>query len=109
MKFDLFCEDSTLFQGMCYLIDFIETAPLLVPFAHTPDTTQRPMDSSCVGSAHCVLAKRWPAYIIIVIVVVIIIIELTHSKTILEITIEIQPQPAALDSKNFSQYSSRSK
>ena len=39
----------------------------------------------------------------------IIIVELTHSKTILEITVEIEPQPAALDLKNLSQYSSRSK
>ena len=38
-----------------------------------------------------------------------IIIELTHSKTVLEITVEIKPQPAALDFKNLSQYSSRSK
>ena len=36
-------------------------------------------------------------------------IELTHSKTILEISVEIEPQPAALDFKNLSQYSSRSK
>ena len=40
---------------------------------------------------------------------IIIIIELTHGKTIPEITVEIQPQPAALDFKNLSQYSSRSK
>ena len=40
---------------------------------------------------------------------VIIIIELTHSKTILEITVEIEPQPAALDFKNLSQYSSHPK
>ena len=38
-----------------------------------------------------------------------IIIELTHSKTILETTAEIEPQPAALDFKKLSQYSSRSK
>ena len=38
-----------------------------------------------------------------------IIIELTHSKTILEITVEIEPQPATLDFKNLSQYSRRSK
>ena len=38
-----------------------------------------------------------------------IIIELTHSKTILENTVEIEPQPVALDFKNLSQYSSRSK
>ena len=38
-----------------------------------------------------------------------IIIELTHSKTIQENTIEIEPQPVALDFKNLSQYSSRSK
>ena len=44
-----------------------------------------------------------------VVVVTVIIIELTHSKTILEITVEIEPQPVALDFKNLSQYSSRSK
>ena len=38
-----------------------------------------------------------------------IIIELTHSKTVLEITVEIQPQPVALDFKNLSQYSTRFK
>ena len=47
--------------------------------------------------------------IIIITIIIIIIIELTHSKTILEITAEIEPQPAALDFKNLSQYSSRSK
>ena len=31
-----------------------------------------------------------------------IVIELTHSKTILEITVEIEPQPVALDFKNLS-------
>ena len=41
--------------------------------------------------------------------IIIIIIELTHSKTILENTVEIEPQPVALDFKNLSQYSSRSK
>ena len=39
-------------------------------------------------------------------VIIIIIIELTHGKTILEITVEIEPQPAALDFKSLSQYSS---
>ena len=39
----------------------------------------------------------------------IIIIELTLSKTILENTVEIKPQPAVLYFKNLSQYSSRSK
>ena len=49
-------------------------------------------------------------FIIIVIVIVIIIVtELTHSKTILENTVEIEPQPVALDFKNLSQYSSLSK
>ena len=47
--------------------------------------------------------------IIIILLYYIITIELTHSKTILEITVEIEPQPAALDFKNLSQYSSRSK
>ena len=44
-----------------------------------------------------------------IMMLMIIIVELTHSKTILEITVEIEPQPAALDFKNLSQYSSRSK
>ena len=37
------------------------------------------------------------------------ITELTHRKTILENTVKIEPQPVALDFKNFSQYSKRSK
>ena len=41
--------------------------------------------------------------------IIIIITELTHSKTILENIVEIEPQPEALDLKNHSQYSSRSK
>ena len=44
--------------------------------------------------------------IIIVDVIIInniIIIEPTHSKTILENTVEIEPQPVALDFKNLSQ------
>ena len=40
---------------------------------------------------------------------IIIIIALTHSKTILENTVEIKAQPVALDFKNLSQYSSCSK
>ena len=47
--------------------------------------------------------------ITIIVVVVVVVVELTHSKTILEITVEIEPQPAALDFKNLSQYSNRSK
>ena len=47
--------------------------------------------------------------IITIIIIIIIIIELTHSKTILEITVEIEPQPAALDFNNLPQYSSCSK
>ena len=46
----------------------------------------------------------------IIIIIIIFIIELTHSKTILENTIEIETQPVvALDFKSLSQYSSRSK
>ena len=37
------------------------------------------------------------------------IIELAHSETILGNTVEIEAQPVALDFKNLSQYSSRSK
>ena len=43
------------------------------------------------------------------IIIIIIIIELIHSKTMLGITVEIEPQRAALDFQNLSQYSSRSK
>ena len=46
---------------------------------------------------------------IIVVVVVVVIIELTHSKTIVENTVEIEPQPVVLDFKNPSQYSGHSK
>ena len=46
--------------------------------------------------------------IIIIIIIYTIITELTYSKTILEKTV-IEPQPVALDFKNLSQYSSRSK
>ena len=38
----------------------------------------------------------------------IFIIELRHSKTTQENTVEIEPQPLALDFKNFSQYFIRS-
>ena len=47
--------------------------------------------------------------IIIIIIIIVVVLEVTPSKTILEITVEIEPQPAALDLKNFSQYPSRSK
>ena len=47
--------------------------------------------------------------IAVVIIIVVIIIELTHSKTIHENTVAIEQQPVALDFKNLSQYSSRSK
>ena len=47
--------------------------------------------------------------IIIIVIIIIIITELTDSKTIRENTVEIEPQPAALDFKNLSQYSSCSK
>ena len=47
--------------------------------------------------------------IIITIIITTIITELTHSQTILENTVEIEPQPLALDFKNLSQHSSGSK
>ena len=47
--------------------------------------------------------------ITIFIIITIVIIELTHSKTLLENTVEIEPQPVALDFKDLSQYSTRSK
>ena len=47
--------------------------------------------------------------IIIIIIIIIVIIELTHSKTTLENTVEIEPQLVALDFKNLSQYYRSSK
>ena len=44
-----------------------------------------------------------------IIIVAVVVAELTHSKTILENTNEIKPQPVALDLKNLSQYCSCSK
>ena len=41
-------------------------------------------------------------FIIIIVVVIIIIIELTHSKTILENSLKIKLQPAALGFENLS-------
>ena len=43
---------------------------------------------------------------IIIIIIIIIIIELTHNQTILEITDEMEQEPAVLDFKNLLQYSS---
>ena len=42
-------------------------------------------------------------------IITIIIFQLKHSKIILENTVEIEPQPIALDFKNLSQYSRLSK
>ena len=53
--------------------------------------------------------KKYIFVITIIVVVVIIIIVLTHSQTIQGNTVEIKPQSVALDFKNLSQYSSRSK
>ena len=53
--------------------------------------------------------RRIIIIIIIIIIINITIIKLTHSKTILENTVEIEPQPVALNFKNLSQYSSHSK
>ena len=47
--------------------------------------------------------------IIVIAIIIIIVILLTHSKTILENTVGIEPQPVVLDFKNPSQYSSHSK
>ena len=47
--------------------------------------------------------------VVVIIIIIIIVIELTHIKTILEDTVEIEPLPVALDFKNLSQHSSRSK
>ena len=48
-------------------------------------------------------------FCVLLLLLLLLFFELTHSKTILEITFEIEPQPAVLDFKNLSQYSSPSK
>ena len=60
------------------------------------------------------ISYGWGIIIIITINIIIIIITiminmLTHRKTILENTVEIEPQPVALDFKNLSQNSCHSK
>ena len=77
-----------------------------------PDTLSR--YNTILHVLHKAVCLKWRcisilAIINIIIIIVIIITELTHGKTILEITVEIKPQLAALDFKNLSQYSSRSK
>ena len=62
-----------------------------------------PLDTNPVFIWHIIII------VVVIIVIIIIIIKLTHSKTIAEITVEIESQPAAFDFKNLSQYSSRSK
>ena len=47
--------------------------------------------------------------IVVLNMIIVTFIELTPSKTILDNTAEIEPQQMALDFKNLSQYSSRSK
>ena len=47
--------------------------------------------------------------IAIMMMMMMMMMRLTHSKTIRENTVEIEPQPVALDFKNLCQYSSRSK
>ena len=54
---------------------------------------------------HISLGSIIVVIVIIIIIIIIIITELTHSKTILENTVEIKLQPVALDFKNLSQYS----
>ena len=61
------------------------------------------------GSYYCYIIVIIVIIIIIInFIIIIIIIEPTHSQTILENTVKIEPQPVALDFKNLSQYSSRS-
>ena len=47
--------------------------------------------------------------IIAIMMMMIMMMRVTHSKTIRENTVEIEPQPVVLDFKNLCQYSSRSK
>ena len=48
-------------------------------------------------------------FLLLLFLLLFLFIELTHSKTNLENTVEIEQQPIAFDFKNLSQYSSRSK
>ena len=58
---------------------------------------------------HVSLTQRSMLLFLDLLILKLRIIELTHSKTILENIVEIEPQPLVLDFKNLSQYSSRSK
>ena len=44
--------------------------------------------------------------IIIIIIIIVVVVVANTQKTTLENTVEIEPQPATLDFKNLSQYSS---
>ena len=61
-----------------------------------------------ITDSFSITANTYYIFVIIVIIIIIIIM-LTHSKTILENTVEIELQPVVLDFKNLSQYSSRFK
>ena len=46
--------------------------------------------------------------VMMMMMMMMMMMRVTHSKTIRENTVEIEPQPVALDFKNLCQYSSRS-
>ena len=72
-------------------------------------TTKLGLGQNSTFNVFCYLLLSIIIIIIIITIIIIIIIDLTHSKTILENTVGIDPQSVALDFKNVSQYSSSSK
>ena len=90
-----------IFPGPCILIFF---QILQMTSFYSYETSAQP-----VTGVVFMIFKNNIIIIIILIIIITFIIELTHSKTILQNTVEIEPQLVALDFKNLSQYSSRSK
>ena len=101
--------NNSPFQVLCRLRDVV--TPKEMPWEKEVDL------ELCKRTKKCNQGDKrrwWHISIIIIIItitiiIIIIIIEVTHSKTILENTFEIEPQPVALDFKNLSHYSNRSK
>ena len=89
-------------------IRFRVTCPK-IPYTFISFLVFRSSSSSSISVQLMILGPYLTMETAIIIIIIIIIIELTHSQTILENTVEIEPQPVALDFKNLSQYSSRSK
>ena len=81
----------------------------IVTYSNAASLSIKAMLSENTNVKHTKILLPTIIIVIIIIIIIIIIIKLTHSKTIPEITAEMEPQPAALDFKKLAQYSSRFK